>query len=364
MEKIIKVNAFGVVKITDEAIKSIEGNVYDDSPKLSMQKLIKESKKTKSGNFIAIDPISKEVFTFIPIIDGNQLFGAKFPDPIQLYFSLAYSNFQFANQTRTNITLQKNQEQPLNLISPYLYNWHLQYKISTIIFLHSTVEAFINYLMPEDFVYRYESDGKKSDNFLKQIKEYSKEQTERYVQFKEKLNFLIPQLTQIDFQKNHQRIYDGLLEVNTLRNDIIHLRSVKQDNQQYFEKVFANVLNVDLEPYINHVQSFINLIKPGFIEFEEISNSNSVPEFEFRFESYSAFKMDITVFIQIMKVKASKLVLIIPKSTDKEFQFVLNWIMQNLDVLAKEQLIYFPSVQELDDRYLIKITKTENQVIS
>jgi hypothetical protein len=108
---------------------------------------------------------------FIPIIEDNQFFASFFPDPMQLYFSLAHSNYQFSIETRESIVFQKNQkrEAPLNFVNEYLYNWHLQYKISTIIFLHSTIEAFVNYIMPDDFIFRHEVIGKKSDKFHKTI---------------------------------------------------------------------------------------------------------------------------------------------------------------------------------------------------
>jgi len=202
--KIVKVKPFGVFKVTDQVIDTVEKNTHPETdPKKTIKDVIKNIKQSGSGHFLAVVPDKKELFTFIPINENDQFFVSQFPDPIQLYFSLAFANYQFAKKTRYNITFQKGQDRALNFVSEYLYNWHLQYKISTIIFLHSTVEAFINYLMPEEFVYKQEYEGEKSDKFLKQTKESNKEQTERYILFKEKLSGVVPQLTKIDFQKSH-----------------------------------------------------------------------------------------------------------------------------------------------------------------
>jgi hypothetical protein len=362
--KIVKVKPFGVFKVTDNLIDSVEKKSTNHSDyKKAIKDVIKNIKKSGSGQFLGIIPSTKELFSFIPIIENEQFFAAQFPDPIQLYFSSAYANYQFSKQTRHNITFQKSQATALNFVNEYLYNCHLQYKISTIIFLHSTIEAFLNYLMPEDFIYIQEYNGEKSDKFLKQTKEFNKEQTERYILFKEKLNGVVPQLTKIDFQKSHQKIYDKLQNLNTLRNDLIHLRSVKDKNQQYFEKVFDQIVNINLSPFVTAVKDFINIIKPNFIELQELKENKKETKFHFNFESHSAFKLDISIFLKILEVPSKKIILSIPKSNEKNFQFTLNWIMQNLDIMAKNQLIYFPSIKDkFKDKIEIEIIKTDKQL--
>lgn len=367
MKNRINIKPFGLFKLADSALKSVEANVdHETSPEDSIRQLTKEIKAGKSSHFLGIMPDQKEMFSFIPIIEDNQFFASFFPDPILLYFSLAYSNYQFSIESRESIVFQKNQDRgaPLNFVNDYLYNWHLKYKISSLIFLHSTIEAFVNYIMPDDFIYKQEIQGKRSDKFHKTVKEYTKEQTERYIQFKDKICLVVPQITQIDFQKDHQKIYDNIINISKLRNDIIHLRTTSQEkNRKYFESVFEKLINVDLFPFVNSVMDFVNQIKPGFIEIEEILDSKQ-KVFTFEFEHYYAFSSDISVFLKILAAPAQVVILKIPISNEKNFQQHLNWIMQNLDKMAKEQLIYFSKInQEFDDRIEIKITKTNNVIL-
>jgi len=363
MKDRIKIKPFGLFKLADSALKSAEDNLDQQTlPEDSIKQYSKEIKAGKSSHFIGIIPDRKELFSFIPIVEDNQFFASPFPDPIQLYFSLAYSNYQFSIETRGNIVFQKNQKRnpPFNFVNDYLYNWHLKYKISTIIFLHSTIEAFINYIMPDDFIFRHEIIGKGSDKFHLSIKEYSKEQTERYILFKDKVSLVVPQISNIDFKKEHQKIYDNILNLSTMRNDLIHLRTTSQEkNRKHFETVFDKLVNFDLFPFVNSVKDFINILKPDFIETEEVHDSKQ-EIFEFNFEHYYAFAADVSVFLKILTVPLQVVVLKIPKSSDDNFQTHLNWIMQNLDKMAKERLIYFPQInQDLDDRIEIKITKTK-----
>lgn len=356
--KIVQVKPFGIFKISDHVKDSMESQSKKSLNDDEMKTLVKDLKKSGSSSFIGILPERNELFTFIPIIEDNQFFVAQFPDPIQLYFSLAYSNFELSQKSRHQITFQKGQKTPFNFINPYLYNWHLQYKISTIIFLHCTIEAFINYLMPEEFIYTQIYKANNSEKFLKQTKEFNKEQTERFILFKEKLTGVIPQLANIDVKKDHQKLYDSLLTLNSMRNDLIHLRSTKDKNQQYFEKVFDNIINVNLNDYVFSVKNFINLIKPGFIEFEEVTQENE-PIFTIRFENFGAFKFDISIFLKILEVPQKKVFIVVPKDNIPDFQPTMNWVMQNLDVMAHQQLIYFPSVDDSDEKVIsVEIIKT------
>lgn len=361
--KIVKVKPFGMFKITDEALKAFEKQTAtEEESESSFNSLVNTTKKDiKVAQFIAIDPDNKNLFTFVPIIEKNQFFASAFPDPVQLYYSLAHANFQFARHTRHNIIAQHSQGGSINLVSEYLYNWHLKYKISAIIFLHCTVEAFINSLMPESFIFKQEFAPNKADKFIKQTKEYNKEQTERFIQFKEKLNDVVTQITNIDFQKSHQKTYDKLINLNGLRNDIVHLRSIKEKNSQHFEKAFSTVINTDLNDYVDAVKDFINIIKPDFIELSEIEKSDK-KEFTFNFENFTAFKTDISIFIKILDVPFKNVVLNLPKSDHKHFQTAMNWIQQNLDVLAKQQLIFFPTIEELEDKFVIRIIKTDKKL--
>lgn len=359
MPTIVKVKPFGVFKLADSALAGIEANVDNATPpEESIKEQIKKVKKDEDAKFFGINPDTKEMFSFIPIIDDDKFFISTFPDPVQLYYSLAFSNYQFSIQTRKNIVLQKgDSDHFVSFVNSYLYNWHLQHKISTVVFLHSTVEAFLNYIMPDEFIYRQQAEGDKSKKYVKQTIEYNKEGTEKWIQFKEKLNEVFSQVTNINLRKDHQKIYDKLLKINELRNNLIHLRSSKSGNAHHFHDAFDKVINLELKTYVLAVKDFLNLVIPDFIEFETYEAKDNGIFFDFK--NYAAFKLDITIFLQVLKVDAEIVTFRIPVSKDKEYQIMLNWIMQNLDVMAKEQIIYFPTVEKTKTNINIKVRKCQ-----
>jgi hypothetical protein len=218
--------------------------------------------------------------------------------------------------------------------------------------------------MPEDFIYRQKVTGNKSDKFLTQTKELNKHQTEKYIQFKEKISEVIFQLTKVDLVNEHKKNYDVLLRLNSFRNDIIHLRSLQEKNTRYFEKVFKEVVNSNLEELLDNVQNFINLIKPNFIEFEDLEKKDN-STFHLKFENYKAFKLDISIFLDIMQSKQKNVVLTIPKTNDKGFSTLMKWIFQNIEIMVQKNLIYFPTTSHIENNLVkIEIVKTERQLIT
>lgn len=362
--KTAKVKPFGMLKVTDEVLKSIEDNSSStEESKASFKDVIKQAQQDKfSGQFYGLDPDSKNLFTFIPIIEDERFFISAFPDPIQLYFSQAYSNYQSSLQVRRNIVFKKTEGNPMNMVNGYLYNWYIKSKISAIIFLHSTCEAFINNIMPDDFIYKQEINGEKGDKFLKQTKEFNKEQTERTIGFKEKMKFVVPQISGINFQKDFQKIYDNIINLNSLRNDLIHLRSSKEKNMEYFQKIFSELVNVNLEPYVKSVEEFINTIKPNFIEYSDQKIFDDNAKFTFNFETFGAFKLGIEVFLQILDCPAKYIQLNIPKADDLNYNTAIDWITQNLNTMAEQQLIFFPIVEENEKDLVFKIIKTDKKI--
>ena len=75
---------------------------------------------------------------------------------------------------------------------------------------------------------------------------------------------------------------------------------MKDKNQQYFEKVFDQIVNINLSPFVTAVKDFINIIKPNFIELQELKENKKETKFHFNFESHSAFKLDISIFLKIL----------------------------------------------------------------
>lgn len=357
--KVVKVKPLETMRVDKKVHESINNSSHPEKdPDKLMKHAISNAKRTGNSSYLAIIPDTEEAFSFIPVIKDNRFYISKFPNPIQLYFSLAYANYQFSIKAKNNITSQKEEGAHVQFVNDYLYNWNLQYRISTIIFLHSTIEAFVNYQMPEEYVYRQVTEGKEKGQFMKVVKEYSKEQTERYIDFKEKVSKVVPEISQIDFYSNHKSIYDKVMNLNQLRNDIIHLRSAKSGNQNHFQRAFSNVMNANLEDYVEAVKSFINTVKPDFIEFEEVLADNR-STLTIKLPNYRSCGLEIDMFLKMLEASVERVIYVMPKCNEKDFYSFKTWFLQSLNSMAKSQLIYFPDIQEKEEEIHFEVVKTK-----
>lgn len=354
--KRIKNKNFGLFKVADSVIENIEQNHLSNDKVGDFNKLFK---KYKNQLFLGINPEDKTLFHFIPFEIDKRAYSSMFPDPIVLYYSLGYHYSRNVAVLKRNIAqyFGRENDNKFSFINQNTYNAYLQNRISTIVFMHASTEAFINYSIPDGFIYKQEYEGKTNDKFFRNTREFNKEQIERYILFREKLREVVKQAVNVDLEKDYKQIYDTLVNLNDLRNDIIHLRSVKKENEIHFFKVFKKILDEDLDKYVSTVKDFINIVNPGHIEFEDFE-LNPDSKSTYNFQNYTAVKLDISLFIKIIEDPNKFITLIIPKSDDREYKFTIEWLVNNLNQLAEKDYIYIPTVKdELNDKIEIEITR-------
>lgn len=327
MKKVI-VEPFLSFKLSEEALSNIDKQTnHNSSPK----KVIKDSRKrvnVKGANsFIVIDPENGEGFSTIPLIHDNHFFTSKFPNPIQLYFDLAFKGFHRSENLLKNITIKPNHETHITFIEEELFNEFLSSKISTIIFLHSTLESFINNYIPDDYIFTIEKKGV--------YKDLNKEQILREVSIKDKFQKILPDISGLDLKQDHKKIYDDILSLISIRNELIHLKIKKLENNLHYHGEVENIINLKLGGYLNSVQNLLSLIKPNFLKIEDLNKQY----FEVNFSTYTAFRLDISIFLELLKSSYKNIKLVIPYSNEKAFKQMKDWIMQNLEIMRANDLL-------------------------
>jgi hypothetical protein len=336
-------------KISKKSLEDISINHIQNSEE---RKLIKNSRKrvkVKGANsFIAIQPSTGLAYSFIPLIHDNAFFHAKFPNPIHLYFNQAYSNFQLSESLFSNITFKNESNSNMYFIEDSLFNSYLGSKISTIIFLHSTLEAFINHLIPEDFIYN------KLDSQGKSLR-LNKSEILKKINIKEKLKSILPKLTQINFENSDQKKHhDALLELISIRDELIHLKIKRLENNLDYNGAVESVVNIKTGYFLESLVEIVNFIRPKFLQFEDTNNDF----FRFKFEDHKSFKTDISFFLGIIQSNYKKIGIEIPYSIDESFDHMKNWVMQNLEVLRDFNYINsIISDTEENKNIIIVITK-------
>jgi hypothetical protein len=127
----------------------------------------------------------------------------------------------------------------------------------------SAIEAYLNHIIPNDFVYQTIRNNKTVE-FNKDAIESSK------ISFKEKLNYIIPQWLRDDsFWHRNLTEKENILKLYENRKNIVHLKTNSQDDFERYFFVIDKMLDLDISASINSTIKFMNLATKNFIEIDK-----------------------------------------------------------------------------------------------
>lgn len=260
----IKIPPYPNFKITEEAFnRDVVSNsvAKPDSQGLSNQLVMITEFKTGERRVIKARPVKYL----------NQLLATAFPNPIHLFLSVAIEHYNHSEKIKeTNfpkcgkkigddifiLDIEENGTHDC-------YNHYIKYRASSIIMIVSAIEAFLNHIIPNDFVYR-------TTRKNKQV-EFNKEEIESpKISFREKLTDVIPQwLGDDSFWSRNLTEKENILELYENRRNVIHLKTNSQDDFERYFSVIDKMLDLDISTSINSTIKFMNLVTENFIELDE-----------------------------------------------------------------------------------------------
>lgn len=259
----IKIPPYPNFKITDQAFnRDVVSNTISksDSPGFS-------------NNLVMITVFNsgeRRVIKARPVKYLNQLFVTAFPNPIHLFLSVAIEHYNYSEKIKeTNFPkCGKLIDDGIFILdieengTHECYNHYIKYRASSIIMIVSALEAFMNHIIPNDFIYQ----TIKKDKPV----EYNKEEIESpKISFKEKLTDVIPQwLDDNSFWNRHRSEKENILELYENRRNIIHLKTNSQDDFERYFSAIDKMLDFDISTSINSTIKFMNLAIDNFVELE------------------------------------------------------------------------------------------------
>lgn len=179
----------------------------------------------------------------------NRIFSFPEPNPICIYYNSANNHLQFSYDLKNKLFSGKQH---------YDFNKHyenfVEYFQETsegVILLSTTIEGFINQLIPEEFL--LDINGK----------QLTKAEIE-WLDIKSKLRDLIPTLTGIDFYRTNKITYECISNIISLRNDLVHLKRILKTNNTSYQLLFKRLLDFEHLKCSDSVFTFINTLKPNY----------------------------------------------------------------------------------------------------
>lgn len=334
-----------------------EETVKEGLIKKSKKEWIRDLKQNKANIHLLNE--EGEAYQGTTFHHNRKIFAGIAPNLVQAYFDLAYEHIQWTDKYAEtfHFTADKKFGEILQVPTPQFHRF-LQYKISSIVFLHLSVEAFINHIIPDDFI--YEKIESKGGQFLEQSTKYSKTLIEKNINFKEKIEDIVPQIPNLNFDKTkNQKIIGRILEVVKIRDEIIHLKSKNNETSLYYQSIFHFIASRDLNEYLYAARKFINIIEPDFIKYDSIKENNESQEVEIEKKE----NLHIGILFEIIKIKNTRITIYIRKwkGLTKNDEKLLS-IAAHLDLMERMNIISDYLLTEKKQRFILEVFKREDQI--
>ncbi|MGN5955571.1 hypothetical protein ACP6L2_13245 [Sphingobacterium lactis] len=186
-------------------------------------------------------------------VNGEEvLLDLPIPDLTLIYYNMAYLYGKKRESLKSNLGEKLNS---IDLededVSKELYSY-FGISVSCIILAFTSLESFMNAILPDDKTY----ERKKSTG----VEVYDKENIQRWLGFKEKINNVLPAL----LRKRMGNIPDMIWKLKELRDNIIHTKS--NIGFSIEEKLMNDILDFDFERSLSDIRVFMNFYKPDYIE--------------------------------------------------------------------------------------------------
>lgn len=189
---------------------------------------------------------NKAVFAF-PFNHKGEIRLIPEPDPILIYFHTAYVYFTKIEEKREQVLVNSSIQVMTEKIIDDLYEYY-GLTCSFVIILFTSLEAFINRSIPDDFEYR--------KTLNKKTEVYSKQQIQ-WLSIEEKMKEVMPVIKKRDFGKSHPTVQQILDNLKEFRNSIVHTRESKEGHTP-FDYLFKRSFKFDYKQALNAVKDYCN----------------------------------------------------------------------------------------------------------
>lgn len=182
--------------------------------------------------------------------DKSKVFTFPEPNPICIYYKSANEHLQRSYAIKNKIY---SEEQHFD--HNYHYENFIEYFQETsegVILLSTTIEGFINQLLPENLELEINNEKRTKDVI-------------EWLDIKTKLRDVVEKLTGIDFQKSNPKDYANISLLIDLRNDLIHLKKTSKANITNYQQLFKRLVELDHVAVSDSIFTFINTIIPDYL---------------------------------------------------------------------------------------------------
>lgn len=236
----------GVVDVLNEA-------------RVDENKLSEISQNKLDGYYGMIQFDNNKLIQTFKYITDNKTFLIPEPDPIVIYFDTARLYHKTIQERRNKLFENLKVANNIVAVSGDFY-WYYSTVCNYVIFLFLSAEALVNKLIPKDFEYKKEIQGRKTEL-------YNKFQIQRHIEFIEKIKNVLPEALGKNFVMDHTHKFEDLKMLKNFRDEIVHTKSHEAEKvQNFYEGLFTMSLDFEFDRTLMSTKDFINYYQPNLIE--------------------------------------------------------------------------------------------------
>lgn len=215
----------------------------------------KDSLKNKNGSYTILQTDKNILIGGIVHNVNGKNYAFPVPDPTLVYFNYAQNSIRVIENCRKDLLMKIDFTTKLS--EPAINEIYAYFSVTSgfVIFLFTSIESFINSLVPEDYEFIRKLASK--------TEVFDQTQIQEYLDFKTKITEVLTDITKKDFFEIQTKSNQMIWSLKQFRDSIIH---TKQDPTQssYFELVKLT-LDFKYNTALESVGEFMNFYKPGYI---------------------------------------------------------------------------------------------------
>lgn len=160
---------------------------------------------------------SKIIGTSLIKLNNDKHIGVPVPNATASCLNISHNCWVKAKELRENSNIDKSIKKQVAFNQESDAINYLELMMQSIIFAFTALEAFVNEIIPDDYV--YEKQGQK----CKEI--YNKNEIERWLSIDEKIGQILPIAINVESPKGKHNSWNDLLKLKKIRDRLVHMKS-------------------------------------------------------------------------------------------------------------------------------------------
>jgi hypothetical protein len=177
--------------------------------------------------------------------------------PVLVYYNKAYNSYRSIQKIKEDLIEKLHGTEILNEnLLKLIYDLFGETS-SYVTILYSSLEAFINQYIPDNFHVEISENDKYT-------RKYNNMQIQRWLTFEQKIKLCLNKESGKDFEKKNKNQFQFIKDLKVFRDSIIHTKKI--DTFGEYEKLYKLSLDYKYEETLIACKDFINFYEPDLIE--------------------------------------------------------------------------------------------------